>query len=603
MMQKTIINITSIVLLIFGLLFLINYFAEIQPDEHTVHLSIEDHALEHALESVHEHDQHIPAPVVPLQTSGNVTTFSTNVAHLPEAIATATVRLQDGDSYDITASYVKKQVGNRWLRMLAYNGSVPGPFLKAPQGAEITLNFTNNTDLEQTIHSHGIRVDNLSDGVPGITQDSVKPGQTYSYSIRFDDAGVYWYHPHTREDYGQELGLYGNYLVAPSESDYWNQVNREVPLIIDDILIENDRIADFYREFTNHALLGRFGNEYLVNGESGYTLKVTQGELIRFFVTNVSNTRTYRLSLPGVQMKLVGADIGKFEREVFADSFIISPAERLVVEAYFSSPGTYALTHTFPGNTIQLATINVTAEESIEQNYSNDFLNLRENHDVITDFSGFRDYLQAKPDKAILMTITLDGQQIDHSEHAHTHNPAIIEHSDHDLAIHTGHNNESETMTDPLAGMQWDDPRQSDRANRTPAIFWKLIDEQTGKISMDIDDWVFKLGDLVKIRITNDEKADHLMQHPIHFHGQRFVVLSENGIPNENMAWKDTAMILPGKAIDILVSMDNPGVWMAHCHIAEHLHAGMMFTFRVEDADGHAAGDEYRLHLHSEHSH
>jgi suppressor of ftsI len=582
-MKKTLLVLVSLVLVIFGLLYLVEYFAEIHPDEHAQHLQQEEHA----------HDQLPLAIDIPSQTATQATAFSTSIEHLPEAQLTATVELQDGDSYDITASYVKKQVGNRWLRMLAYNGSVPGPFLKAPQGAEITLNFTNNTDLEQTIHSHGIRVDNLSDGVPGITQDSVLPGQRYTYTVRFNDAGVYWYHPHTREDYGQELGLYGNYLVSPSEPDYWNQVNREVPLIIDDILIENNRIAEFYREFTNYALLGRFGNEYMVNGATDYSLKVTQGEVIRFFVTNVSNARTYNLSLPGVRMKLVGADIGKYEREVFADSFIISPAERVVFETYFDTPGTYTFTHTFPDNTIQLAKIIVTAEESIDRNYSHLFLTVRENHDVTSEFSGFRDYLQAEPDKSLLMTITLDGKPIDHSDHAH--DPVIIDHSDHDMGIHTDHTNEQVTMTAPLTGMQWDDANQSDRDNRTPVINWMMVDENSGKVNMDINDWVFTLGTLIKIRLSNDESADHVMQHPIHFHGQRFVVLSENSIPNANMAWKDTVMVLPGQSIEILVSMDNTGVWMAHCHIAEHLHANMMLAFRVEDTDGHAVGDDYRV--------
>jgi hypothetical protein len=88
--------------------------------------------------------------------------------------------------------------------------------------------------------------------------------------------------------------------------------------------------------------------------------------------------------------------------------------------------------------------------------------------------------------------------------------------------------------------------------------------------------------------------AAHVMQHPIHLHGQRFVVLSENGVPNANMAWKDTALVLPGGYIDILVDMSNLGEWMLHCHISEHLHAGMMMPFRVEDQNGYATGDEYR---------
>lgn len=87
------------------------------------------------------------------------------------------------------------------------------------------------------------------------------------------------------------------------------------------------------------------------------------------------------------------------------------------------------------------------------------------------------------------------------------------------------------------------------------------------------------------------------MQHPIHFHGQRFLVLSQNGRPNQNMVWKDVAMVPPGDYIDILVEMEILGEWMAHCHISEHLHGGMMMQYRVEDESGYATGDEYRASL------
>jgi FtsP/CotA-like multicopper oxidase with cupredoxin domain len=72
------------------------------------------------------------------------------------------------------------------------------------------------------------------------------------------------------------------------------------------------------------------------------------------------------------------------------------------------------------------------------------------------------------------------------------------------------------------------------------------------------------------------------MQHPIHLHGQRFVVLGRDGVINDNLQWKDTELVTMGETIEILVDMSTPGKWMAHCHIAEHLSAGMMFNFTVE---------------------
>lgn len=523
--------------------------------------------------------------------------FTKEINGLPDAVPPQTVTLKDGDTYTITAEYVKKQVGNHTLRMLAYNRSIPGPILQIEQDSEIRVNFINKTDIDQTIHSHGVRVDNRYDGVPDVTQNPIAPGESFEYILKFKDAGVFWYHPHTREDYGQEMGLYGNYLISPEDNHYWNPVSREIPLVIDDILIEDGQIADFYKEFTNFALLGRFGNEYLVNGEKNYSLNINKGEVIRFFVTNVSNTRTYNLTIPGVQLKVVGGDLGKYEHEYFADNLLISPAERIVVEAFFRESGDFQLRHTQPDNKVNLMKFvarNV-AREQVE--VTNAFYRLRHNNDVKIEFAGMRNLMDSPPDKTLKMTISLANQEIDHSEHAHMD----MQMDSHD---HTQHDTSPNSLTrayqlnapaeSVLQTVQWDDLEQSDRTNITPDIYWKLIDEKTGKTSSDIDDWVFKQDELVKIRLINDKNADHIMQHPVHVHGQQFVVLAVDEMPNNNLVWKDTALVFPGQTMDILVKMSNTGEWMLHCHISEHLHAGMMMKFRVEDKNGHASGDDFR---------
>jgi len=75
------------------------------------------------------------------------------------------------------------------------------------------VRFTNRTDFPTAVHWHGVRLDNRFDGVPHLTQEPVEPGGSFEYKVRFRDAGLYWYHPHHREDVLQDLGLYGNLLV------------------------------------------------------------------------------------------------------------------------------------------------------------------------------------------------------------------------------------------------------------------------------------------------------------------------------------------------------------------------------------------------------
>jgi FtsP/CotA-like multicopper oxidase with cupredoxin domain len=129
--------------------------------------------------------------------------------------------------------------------------------------------------------------------------------------------------------------------------------------------------------------------------------------------------------------------------------------------------------------------------------------------------------------------------------------------------------------------IEWEDMMgEMNTDSTTENVTWKLVDEMTGKENMDID-WQFKQGDVVKIRIFNDPGSMHPMQHPIHLHGQRFLVLSTNGIANTNLVWKDTTLIQTGDTVDLLVDMSNPGTWMLHCHIAEHLEADMMLGFEV----------------------
>ena len=95
-------------------------------------------------------------------------------------------------------------------------------------------------------------------------------------------------------------------------------------------------------------------------------------------------------------------------------------------------------------------------------------------------------------------------------------------------------------------------------------------------------DWRFTVGDRVKIRLVNEMDSDHPMHHPFHLHGAgRFLVLARDGAAEPNLVWKDTVLVRTGQTIDILFDVTEPGLWMAHCHIAEHMQSGMMFSFTV----------------------
>jgi FtsP/CotA-like multicopper oxidase with cupredoxin domain len=125
---------------------------------------------------------------------------------LPEAARPETVELADGEAFELEIAPVRKRIGETTVRMLAYNGSIPGPTLKVAQRSTVTVRVTNNGDLEATVHWHGLRLENRYDGTHD-TQAPIPVGKSFTYEVSVPDPGAYWYHPHIREDYGQEMGL------------------------------------------------------------------------------------------------------------------------------------------------------------------------------------------------------------------------------------------------------------------------------------------------------------------------------------------------------------------------------------------------------------
>src|SRR5581483_4733380 len=347
--------------------------------------------------AMHEHGSHHHGEglELPRETEG-----------LPEARPTEVVELRDGDEFELEIAPVKKQIGDATVRMLAYNGSVPGPTLRVPQGATIKVPVTNRGDIEATVHWHGLRLENRYDGTHD-TQAPIPVGESFRYEVHVPDAGAFWYHPHIREDYGQELGLYGNILASPSEADYWPPANRELLLTLDDILIEDGRIAAFREDETTHVAMGRFGNVMLAAGESDLRLDARRGEVVRFYFTDTANTRVFNVMLPGARMKLVGADAGHYEREELVEAVLLAPSERVVVDVLFPDAGELELQHRTPEKTYRLASITVT-EEAAEPSYADEHARLRTNRDMAELRDRIEPFLHAPPDKTLSFVAEMD---------------------------------------------------------------------------------------------------------------------------------------------------------------------------------------------------
>jgi FtsP/CotA-like multicopper oxidase with cupredoxin domain len=485
---------------------------------------------------------------------------------IPRARPRELVTLADGDTLRLEAGLVRRSLGGAALILYGFNRQYPGPLIEVKERATIVVLFTNRLDQPSTIHWHGIRLDNRFDGVPGLTQPPVPAGGTFLYRIRFPDPGIFWYHPHVREDMQQDLGLYGNLLVRSRDSAYFPPANREAVLMLDDLLLDDGGLVPYGREAATHALMGRFGNVLLVNGEPGYRLAVNRGEVVRLFLTNVSSARTFNLSFggAGARLKLVGSDLSRFEREEWVESVVIAPAERYVVDARFDRAGQVSLENRvqaidhaagvfFPEvDTMGWVTVRT---EPTAPDHGAAFDRLRANAEA--EIARYRHHLGRPPERELVLTLRIRDLPF-----------GLIQ----VLRLDSGYVHPVEwNATMPM--MDW--------LPSTREVEWLLRDPKTGRENMQID-WRFRRGEVLRLRLRNDRHTLHAMAHPIHLHGQRFLVLAQAGVPNHNLVWKDTVLLPVGQTADILVEFTNPGRWMLHCHVTEHLGAGMHTVFVVD---------------------
>ena len=413
-----------------------------------------------------------------------------------------------------------------------YNGGIPGPLIRLRVGDRLIVHFTNALPEPTTVHWHGLRVPLRMDGVPGVSQPPVKPGESFTYDFIVPDAGLFWYHPHVMSAAQVGFGLYGALLVE--DPDDGVNVEDELVMVLSDIAL-NDRGALESAEAGGSIanVFGREGPHVLLNGRKESMLQVRSDAPQRWRIVNAAKSRYFNLDLGGVMFRQIGGDGGLQEYASERDMLLLAPGERadVIVTPRLKT-----------GESIVLRSVLV-------------------NRGLFT-FEGRFPYDEL---------LTLTGANV--PPYSGPPPPAV--------------RRTIEPL--PLAGATKVDLElaldQPPDAAPEYSIRGQLYSARHKTLGA-------RIGETQVWTVTNSTK----WSHPLHLHGFFFQVLDDNGVPVRPLAWKDTVDIPFEKTVHLAVRFDDregvSGAWMLHCHVLDHAEAGLMGSVQVGDRETHPGQHE-----------
>ena len=413
-----------------------------------------------------------------------------------------------------------------------YNGLVPGPEIRARQGTRIDVAVENALDQDTTVHWHGLRIPHAMDGVPDLTQPPIASGTTFSYGFDLPDAGTFWYHPHVRGSEQQGRGLSGALIVEEPEPP---RVDRDILWVIDDWrLTENGAIIENFGNPMDLSHAGRLGNVATLNGLDSQAFTVRAGERLRLRLVNVANARIFAFEFEGHRPYVVALDGQPVSpHEPPTGKVVLAPGARadLIVDMQGDPGSRHAVTDDF----------------FPRQSYR--YLELR-----YLDQSPVR---ESPPD----WHITLPPNPLPE--------PVLAEAETHDIILSGG-------AMGGLTGAIFDGESLPIGTLARRGKVWAINGIVAHRTDMD-PLLVFQLGRTQRIRLRNDTA----FPHPMHLHGHSFRLLSQNGQGVPHQPFLDTVLLNPDDVAELAFVADNPGDWLFHCHVLEHMEAGMSAVLRV----------------------
>ena len=521
---------------------------------------------------------------------------------------------------------------------ITVNGSLPAPVLRWREGDTVTLRVDNALPPGSvfgdttSIHWHGILLPANMDGVPGMSFDGIRRGESWLYRFQLNQSGTYWYHSHS--GFQEQAGLYGALIVDAREPEPFRYERDHVVLLSDwtdlspaDLYArlkkmssydnyDKRTVGDFLRDAERDGLAATLEDRkgwgrmrmtptdlsdvnantytYLMNGTTAlgnWTGLFRPGERVRLRFINGSAMTYFDVRIPGLKMTVVAVD-GQNVHPVSVDEFRIAVAETF--DVIVEPAGQDAFT--------------IFAQDMGRTGYVSGTLAVRE---------GLRAPVPTLDPRPLLSMADMGHGGMDHGAHAPAVDHSEMDHSGHDMAAMAGMDHGGVAMQahpdsergNPLVDMQTmapthrlDDPGIGLRDNGRRVLAYNdlksLFDDPDGRepsrdIALHLTGhmekfaWSFNgipfagaeplklnYGERVRITLVNDT----MMTHPIHLHGLWSDLEDAQG---DFMVRKHTVDMPPGSKRSYRVRADALGRWAYHCHLLYHMESGMMREVRV----------------------
>jgi FtsP/CotA-like multicopper oxidase with cupredoxin domain len=406
-----------------------------------------------------------------------------------------------------------------------YNGSLPGPEIRVRKGERVKVNFTNRLEEPTSVHWHGIRIDNAMDGVSGLTQDPVQPGDSFEYDFVAPDAGTYWYHAHNKSWNQVGRGLYGPLIIEDDVPTF--DSDHDITLVLDDWRLVGNGVlhGESFGSLMDWSHAGRLGNWITVNGTSLPRFTLNRGEAYRLRLINTANARIFELDPNRFSARLLAYDGQALEEPETLPyaPLLVGPSQR--VDLLVTPTEEFSLEELSGDQPLAIASFSVRGETG----------NTGPPPRLTPNRIPEPDLTSAKRVRVVMEGGAMGG------------------------AVEISY------LGKKLQGEDFRKTRQVWAFNGVANLPETPLLEATS-------------GETVIIETVNKTRWMHAM----HVHGHHFRIINRSGSQvDEGNPWRDTFVIGPEQTTEIAFVADNPGKWLYHCHMLEHAAAGMSTWFNV----------------------